>query len=373
MYFLAVASIEPAQAAFDSGRLSEARTLLEARPADGQSQALLARVYAQLKLSQRALSAARLAERLGGTDAYVQHTLALFYAQSGQRKLAARWESRYARSPAADRAAPLRAALLHAEVRQWPEAIELGQLALAKGDRPEVRNLLARAYEATGKPDEAVVEYRALLSLVPNDESAHASSAQALLRMGRFNEAATLLEDVRRKLDRSPQIELASGVAYYAQRRFTDAGDRFLRVIELAPEVPQPYIFLARMMDQLPDRMPAILASAEAWHKVEGRNGFAPFVYAKALHASGAGDDKVKPLLLEALQRDGKVWEFYFELGQLLERERNLVGAARQYKSAIALNGQVPELHYRLSRVYERLGQPAKAARERAVHKRLQP
>lgn len=371
MYLFAVDSVATAQADFDAGRFSEARVRLESRLADARAQALLARVYSGLKMPDRAANAARAAERLGSANPDVQHTLALYYAQSGQRKLAAEWESRFALSDAADPAAPLRAALLFGETEQWADAIRFGERALAKQDRPELRSLLARAYEAQSKPDDAIAQHRALVQQRPGDEPTHAAFGQALLRMARFNEAAALLEESTKEFPSSAQLELALGVAWYAQRRFADAGGRFLRVIELAPEVPQPYIFLARMMDQIPGRVPAIRDRAEAWYRAEHKNGFAPFVYAKALKASGAPDDETKPLILEAIRRDKNVWEFPFELGQLLERRRDFAGAARHYESAIAVNAQVPELHYRLARVYDRLGQTAKAERERALHKKL--
>ncbi len=367
MYFFPSDSIGNAQAALEAGRLAEARVLLESIPADARAAALLARVYWQSKLPQKAALAAQSAARIGSAVPFVQHTLALYFAQSGQRKLAAVWEGRFAESKEADPAAALRAAMLFAEVGDWPSAIRFGSAALANGDRADLRLLLARAFETSGKPDLAAEQYRALLVLLPYDEPSHAAFGQALLRMGRFNDAASFLEVARRKFDQSPQIELAYGVALYTQRRFGPAGDRFLRVIDLAPDVPQPYIFLARMIDQLPERLPEIRARAEAWLRMEPKNGFAPFVLARA----GLTDPEAKPLLLEAIRRDATVWEFPFELGQLLERERDFPGAAAAYEKAVALNPKMPEPHYRLARVYDRLGLAAKAARERTLHEKL--
>ncbi|MBL8239475.1 MAG: hypothetical protein JNM66_18765 [Bryobacterales bacterium] len=367
MYFLAADWMANAQAALEAGRLAEARVLLEAQAGNGRAQALLARVYWGLKLTQKAALAARAAERMAGGAPAAQHDLALYFAQSGQRKLAAVWEGRYAESGKADGLAGVRAALLFGEVGEWEEAIRFGLAALEREDRPDVRVMLARAYEATGKPDLAVAQYKGLLGLRPYDEPAHAAYGQALLRMGRFNDASAFLAEARGKFDKSPQIELAYGVALYTQRRFAEAGERFLRVIELAPLVPQPYIFLARMMDQLPEKAGEIRTRAEAWLRMEAKNGFAPYVLARA----GATDAEAKPLLLEAMRRDPKVWEFPFALGQLLERAQDWAGAAGAYEKAVALNAAVPEPHYRLARVYGRLGMAAKAARERALHEKL--
>lgn len=135
--------------------------------------------------------------------------------------------------------------------------------------------------------------------------------------------------------------------------------------------MPQPYIFLTRMIDQLPDGVPALRAAAESWLKNEPTNGFAPFVNARAMQASNVGDDETKPLLLEAIRRDATVWEFPFELAQLLERQRDYPAAVCSYEKSFALNSKVPESHYRLARLYDRLQKPALAARERLAHQRL--
>ncbi len=370
MPLLLIAQSEAAEAAYAAGRLTEARQLLEPRR-DASSAALLARVLQQMKLPERAQSAARQAEASGATVPAVQHQLALYYAQSGQRHLAAQWEGRYAQSPLADAAAPLRAALLYEELRQWPDAARLGRLALARQDRPEVRRLLVRTAEALHNSNEAIAQQRMLVAQLPYDEEAHAELGQLLLRSAKFSEAATVLEQAQQKFDKSPAIELALGVAYYSQRRFADAGARFLRVIDLDAAIPQPYIFLAKMIDQLPGLIPEIRARAEVWNRLETRNGFAPYVCARAQQAAGVQDAETKPLLLEAIRRNPKIWEFSFELGQLLERERAYPAAAQAYETSAAINPRIPEIHYRLSRVYDRLGQSAKANQERAFHKQL--
>lgn len=105
MLFLAIDHLCDAQDAFDSGRFAEARTKLESGPPSGASAALLARIYLQLKPPQRA-AAARQAEQLAPSNPTVQHSLALYFAVTQQRKLAALWEGRYAQSPKADSATP---------------------------------------------------------------------------------------------------------------------------------------------------------------------------------------------------------------------------------------------------------------------------
>ncbi len=363
-----------AAAALEQNRPAEARPLLEsatrANPRDAMAWALLARTLWTLRQPGHA-EAARRAETADPANPNVQHALALYYAQSGSRKKAAQLEAGYARSAAADPAAASRAALLSFEAGERTEAIALGEIALRREDRAEVRAMLARAYEAAGRSDDAIAQWRQLVKLRPYSEETHGELGKSLLRLGRFTEATRFLEEARGSFDKSSQIELALGVAYYSLRRFDDAAGRFLRVIELEPGIEQPYVFLARMIDQIPARLPAFLACVTEWNQRETGNHYAPFVHAKALQASGEGPERLRPLLEEAIRRQPKFWESHFEYAQVLEQQGKLAEAGGEMKTAIALNPQQAAPHYRLARIYDRLGQPQLAARERAMHAKL--
>lgn len=368
--------IAQAAAALAQERPAEARPLLESatrlNPRDAMAWALLAQTYWRLKQPGQAAAAAK---RVDATaDPKAQHALAIYYAQSGNRKRAAQLETQFARSAEADKSAALRAAMLSIEAGDHAAAVEMGERALKSEDRPEIRELLARAYEPAGRIDDAIAQRREAVRRSPYSEDAHAELGKLLLRAGRFAEAALFLEQARDGFDKSPQIELALGVAFYSLRRFDEAAGRFLRVIELEPGIEQPYVFLARMIDQTPGRVPALLAVAAEWNGRETVNHYAPFVYAKALQAAGAGgdgSDRIEPLLREAIRRQPKFWETHFELAQVLEQRGNLAGAAVGFQTAIALNPKQAAPHYRLARVYERLGQKPQAARERAIHAQI--
>jgi tetratricopeptide (TPR) repeat protein len=374
MYLQQAGDIEAALAAVERGRWVEARVLLEQaaknRPKDSRINAGLAAAYAGLSLPTEAAAAARRAEAAPAPP-MTQHLLALYYARTGNRKRAAELESAYARSGAADAAAPARAAMLNAEVGAWPQAIAFGRPALEAGQRPDLLlPMLIRAYEATANVAEMLEMRRRLALASPNDEEAQSGYGIALLRAGRFGEAVEQLEKARASFSKSPQIELALGSGYYAQRRFAEAGARFLGVIELDPSIHQPYIFLARMIDQLPGRESEFLGRAKTWHE-SAKHPFAPYVYARALLASAGEAEAVGPLLREAIARDPKVWEFHFELGQWHESRREWEAAAKAHEAAIACEKDRAEPHYRLARVYDRLGRAQLARQQREIHARI--
>jgi len=359
--------LEDAARALDAGQAAQVRPYLEqsasARPSDAQVWALLARTYWALQDPLKAKTAADRAERGVNGSHSAQHALALYYAQSGNRKRAAVLEGMYAVSGKADALASTRAAMLHFETRGFADAIRFGSMT---PERPDIVLLLARSYEALKQPDAALKQYEALLQLRPYEEESHSQLAQAFLRAGRFNDAVPRLEASMRTFDKSPQLELALGVAYYGQRRFSDAGKRFLRVIDLDASIEQPYVFLAKMIDQLEPTMAEITAKFAAWHRVELRNHYAPFVYSKV-----APPDEVELLLREAIRRQPAFWESHFDLAGALERRRDLAGAALELEQSAKLSPAEPVVQYRLSRVYARLGQSEKAASARARHEKL--
>jgi tetratricopeptide (TPR) repeat protein len=191
------------------------------------------------------------------------------------------------------------------------------------------------------------------------------------LRTGDFASALATFDHARQRFPSSAQIELAYGVAAYGQRRFTDAIDAFLQVTQLDASVEQPYIFLARILEQAGDRLPRILAAYAAWEKAEPRNYLPPCLYAKALGAAGDEPAKVEAALRRSIQLNDHYWESHFELGVLLARKREWQTAASELSRGIELNPKNAPAHFQLARVYDKLGRAELAQAERAEHQRL--
>ena len=234
-----------------------------------------------------------------------------------------------------------------------------------------VHERLGKEYEAKGQLEKAASEYELASRLSPYEEAYYFEAAHAHLLGEQFEPAIKILERGCKVFDKSAQLQLALGVAYYGQRRFSDAANSFLRTIDLAPDVPQPYVFLSKMLDQADARMPEILHKFEAWAAANPRDARAQFVYAKALLVSGADAPKAEKLFRDSIALKNDQWESHFELGVLLENQRNFSEAATELERSISLNPNQAETHYHLARVYDRLGQSERAAEQRRIHQQL--
>jgi tetratricopeptide (TPR) repeat protein len=345
------------------------------QPASPQVWMGLAQTYWKLKLPDLARAAAAKAGSAAPDSPVVLHGLAYFYAETGDPARAAPLEARYAEKTPTDRDALPRAIDLYLQARQAGPAIALAGEALAVEDRADVHELLGQAYEMNSQPENAAVEMRKAIKLNAYDESYYFGLAQLYLRHQHAETAVEVLQDGRKIFAKSPQLELALGVAYYGLRRFSDAVDCFLRTIRLAPDVEQPYVFLGRMLEQAEDKLPQVTEAYAALVKSKPDDYLANFLYGKALSLA-PGDRRQVESQIEALMRrsialKSDFWESHYELGILLERGHDFAGAAGELQRAIELSPNNPTPHYHLARVYERLGKKTEAAAEHAAHERL--
>jgi len=318
-----------------------------ATPQDPRVWIGLARARQKLQEKDKASEAAANAETLTkSNEAVVGQGLAIYHSEGGRAEEASRW---------ADRVAPAISSYQHAALR----------------------NLLGKALFAADKADQAILELEKGVSLNPYEESYRADLGNALLRRQRFAEAVTSLEGSRKVFAASAQLELMLGVAYYAQRRFADAVDSFLTVIRLTPDLQQPHVFLNRMLPQAESRIQEVTAALEGFGKRHQDNSLGLYLRARArivqLPPTGypAAAAEAEKMLFRAIELSDTHGDSHLELGLLLERKREFAVAATHVERAVALRPADSIAHYRLARLYDRLGQPDKAAAERAVHDKL--
>ena len=370
-----------AGAALASGDLAAAQARLEELtvkdPVNGRAWMLLAQTYAKRKNSAAALAAASQSEKLGSRDPEVLHGLAfLFTDLQPDLKRAADLEARYAELQPSDKTAWRRAAALYLQSGQYDRALLTGTRGLGADDSQELHTVLGQAYEGKQDWEHAAAHLNAAVRLAPYEENAHFLLIQMYLGHEDFAHASEAIAEARKIFARSPQIELAAGVCAYGLRHFPEAVDQFLKTIALAPDVPQPYLFLARILDQASDRLSEVIERFRRYHDLHPDDAQACLLYAKALLAGiapggfPAEAEQAMQLLEHARSLDPNQADIHYQLGCLLERKREYAAAAAELERSAALDPRQPGVHFQLARVYERLGRKQDAARERDEHQK---
>ncbi len=244
-------------------------------------------------------------------------------------------------------------------------------------ENPAVLQGLAIYYSETGQTLKAAQAEAGFAAKTPGNSAARAraaelyfAAAKPMLDGQRFAEAATVLEDATARLEGDAQLELALGVAYYGLRRFEEAADAFLRTIDVAPETSQPYTFLGKILDQIPNRLPRVAEKFAAYEAAYPERAEPWLLHAKAVDAQ-AGDAAEALRLAEKAIALGAGADAYFEKGVALDRLGRSADAAAAFEVAVRLAPEDAATHYRLARDYERIGKRDEARREREKHAEL--
>lgn len=345
---------------------------LKLNPESARAWAALADAYARAKKTKQASNAAGRAARFGASDPVVQHSLAIFYSTTGDFLKAADWERRFASGRPRDAGSAARVAVFSLRAGKPQQAIVWARTALGLRDNPEMHHLLGNAYAVSRQPGLAAEEFRNAAERAPDNESFLFDYGDFLLRGGNFEGALAVFSKGRERFPKNPQIELAYGVACYGQRKFEEAIASFLQVTKIDPTIEQPYVFMAKILDHAADRMPEIAAVYSAWEKISPGNYLPPLLHAKALSAlPDTAPEAVEVELRKSIALNGASWESHLELGTLLAKKTSWREAAAELSRSIELNPKEPRAHFQLARVYERLGEKAKAKAERALHEQL--
>ncbi len=352
---------------------------VEVSPGDARARIGLAQIYGTLNLRMQAHRHASEAARLGGDDPLIQHALAMFFSEFGNLAEAARWEEKFASGEMGDDDAYLRTVSLYLEAGMPLKAADVGETALERssGGAAAMHNALGKAYTMTGRAEDGLRHLELAVESDPYEESLHYDLGYFHLRTQDFESATEAFLTGRRYFDKSVAIETGLGIAAYGQRKFEEAVDRFLRAAQLAPALEQPHAFLGRLLQHASHRIDDVVARMRAFHEQDSETHLGPLLYGQALMAKARATtdeqavERAETLFRESIDRREQFWESHYELGALLEKKREFATAEKHLQRAAALNPESSKPHYRLARVYQRLGKVREARRERELHKRM--
>jgi Flp pilus assembly protein TadD len=124
-------------------------------------------------------------------------------------------------------------------------------------------NRLGALYFQSSRYEKGVEAFRRAIALNPDVARLHFNLGGALLRMGRFEEARSALDDSIR-IGPAPQAYSNLGVAHYLLGRFPEAAAAFQRAADLAPRDTRWLIYLGDALSQIPEQAGRARAAYEA-------------------------------------------------------------------------------------------------------------
>jgi tetratricopeptide (TPR) repeat protein len=305
-------------------------------------------------------------------DAHYQ--LASFYLQQGKLAAALPHLERACAIDPTHYASGYDLALALIETRQLEEARKQIAQMMRVSETAELHNLLGNIEERAGNLVPAAEEYQRAAHMTPTEEHLF-DWGNNLLQLRAFEEASQVFSAAIARHPRSARLHIGLGTAHYARGQYEDAIKSFCQAADLAPSDPRPYQFLGEMYGVAPALSGEVTGRLARFAKAHPRNALAQFHYAMSLWKGQAAEPadlrQTEALLRRAVALDRRLAKGLLELGILLSDEQRYKEAIQELQSAIRLEPDLAQAHYRLAQAYQRTGQKALAAKELEIFERL--
>ena len=251
----------------------------------------------------------------------------------------------------------------------YTDARTLIQTRLSAQDRACWHHLLAEVEEKSGNPLAAVEEYQQAAQLDSSLTNLF-DWGMELLRHHAVEPALEVFSRGNRRFPGSAQMLTGLGVASYDRGSYEDALRYACAATDLNPEDPNPYLLLGKMQNRDNGHSDAALVRLERFAHLQPESPSANYYYALALWKRRKGPEdaataaQVESLLQKSVHLDPQLATGYLQLGVLYSERRDLTNAILSYKTAVQIDPQFEEAHYRLAQAYRASGQVRKSQQE---------
>ena len=243
------------------------------------------------------------------------------------------------------------------------QALANAETSKALQDSADIESLIGDIQERRGDSLAAVHNYQAAVTLAPDQETYRVSLALELLRHHTFEPAILVLEQGVKQFPVSLRMRVALALGYFLVNRDSDATTVLLGAMNL--ESGRTFV-LDYMGDLLIDQgdtpdaeiVKKVCGDADAHqdsaigHAVCG----GLLLRVQADRADGAHYDEPLARLRKAVQLAADNATARCQLGKALELNEQWQDARPQMEACVHLRPDSTEWHYRLSRIYLRLG-----------------
>src|SRR5258706_496522 len=267
-------------------------------------------------------------------------------------------------------------ALAYIVTRRLADARQLLLTLLRQKDSAELHNLLAEVEEKDGKFVDAANQYELAAHLDPSEGNLFGWGSELLLHRT-LDPAITIFEKAAERYPNSPRIAIGLGIAYYSRGNYDDAVKSLLHAADLSPADPRVYPFLSRAYDSSPSQAEDVIARFRRFAEQQPNNGRAQYYYAMNLWKGKRAQDsivdlaQIGALLIKAIALDPSLAEARLQFVNLHSDQQKYAEAIPEYQRALELNSDLADAHYRLGQAYVHTGERDKAQEQLQVYQKL--
>jgi tetratricopeptide (TPR) repeat protein len=330
-------------------------------------QALLNYARGCLETKQPAKAVRALGNLPAGSAAAIHFEAGLLLAKLDDYPAAAQ-QFRLARQGSTDPYQPgFNLVLALVKSRDPAAAIREGEQLIAQGRRTaELLNLLAQAYEASGKTKEAYDALRSATELDPADESSYLDLIALCLEHHNYDLSLEIADIGVRLIPGSRRMRLERGVVLVMKGRMEEAEKEFEASSGSGPDGALGQIAWGLVLMQM-NRMPEAIDVLRRLRDKNESDHLANWYLAEALSRDGAepGSDREAEAiraLEQSVRSNPGVPQSRVLLGKMLLRRGQVDRAIEHFEKALDLDKDNVAAAYQLAQVYRKNGKPQRAA-----------
>lgn len=255
------------------------------------------------------------------------------------------------------------------------QARNAAQALLRKSDTAELHHRLGGLEEKLENPLQAVREYQRAAEMERSEINLFDWGTELLMH-GAIEPAIKVFSEGHLRFPNSARMLIGLGVAKYTRGSYQEAARHFCEASDLNPQDATPYFFLSKILGTEGSDSAEITRRLERFARLQPENAKAEYYYAVALWRQWQPGDaatfaKVEALLAKAVRLDPNSADAYLQLGTVYADQKDLNKAIPAYQSAIAVNNNLSEAHYRLAQAYAATGDMARSREQIELYKQI--
>lgn len=255
------------------------------------------------------------------------------------------------------------------------ERILINAITVEGGNQQKCRllNYLGGVYYFDGDYLHAAVAWSRSAAIAPLNPTIQFSLAMAYIEINHRGWAEQSIQELAMRFPRNPLYPYWLGRIAYDKDHYSQCVSYFTHAIKLNPLMSIAYNNLGLCYFYSNEDEKAILAYKKAilLNAAKKHSSAWPYLNLAIAQELLNRPQAAEINLQKSIHIDPEIPQAYFELGNIFEHQNKLQQSIAFYRHAAQLSPEYAQPHFSLARVYERLGDRAKANAEVKIYMRL--